>query len=215
KKTTCGSYPEFHYHQDNQDGGWTYVSNNIGATYADGNKNMEWRFCVVPGDYNRTGPTPYDMGIYSTLRKFGGGVLLLSIYHWTSADGVVHVYRRYHDDEDSGNANKITSSGGLIKYPGDYIGASLFSNNTGLTWIFAGDANDKHTGLGFDYGVIAWSTSSANTIIGIDDENTKNKNWAKWTRHTTSATPDFEWDDQNFAGIVLGNNNTYYYVKYF
>jgi len=216
KYTTCGNYQEFQYHQDNQDGGWTNIAGSMsGATYVDGSKNLEWRFCVVPGDYNRaSGLLNGQPAVRSTLRPFGGGVLLLSSYLWEAIDGTVHVFERYHDDEDSGNANQIKNLGGLSQAPDGSIGASKFNKNTFFTWIFA-DSQDKYTGLGFMYGVIGWGTTGSyyNSKISVDDEDSNNQNWSRWNIHRTTGYT--MWPDQSGLGIEIGNKNTYYYVKYF
>jgi hypothetical protein len=208
KYSTCGTYPEFHYHQDNQDGGWTNIEGLVGATTVDSNGNVEWKFCIVPGAQSTSG------GVVTSLRSYGGGVLLLSDYLWTEIDGTMNVFQRYHDDEDSNNMNQITQFGGLTQYSNGGIGASIFSSNTGLAWLFDGSQN-KDTSLNFVYGVIAQSTTSQyyNSRISIDDENSSNKNWS---RHDIiySASLIYSGENISYAGIEVGNN-TWYYIKYF
>jgi hypothetical protein len=207
KYFTCGSYPEFHYHQDNQDGGYTKINNVVGATTVDSNKNLNWKFCIVPGTVSNG----------ESLRSYGGGVLLLSNYTWTTVDGLVHVYERFHDDEDNSNQNQITQLGGLTQEADGHVGTSWFDSNTGFVWLFKDtETRSKDMQLGFVYGIIAWgmTTNDYNSLIDIDDEDSKNDNHLKHKIYTTSANP-YIYSTGDFAGIGGSGRNTIYYVKYF
>jgi len=212
KYSTCGSYPEFHYHQDNEDGGWTSITGTMGATYVDGNKNMEWRFCVVPGTKMVLKPNE-NPPVQFALHTYGGGVLLLSSYQWSKPDSVVNLYYRYHDDEDTKNANKITrNDANLLKING-YIGESWFADNTEFCWAFDSNAQIKDASLGFQYGVIESSNGYYNSVISIDDEDKNNKNHSTRKEFNNQSTPIVT-TNINLWGIIQGQKNTYYYVKY-
>ncbi len=205
KFSTCGTYPEFNYLQDNEDGGWTRVEGNVGTTFVDGNKNMNWKFCVVPGMQSVL------PGTVSSLRGYGGGVLLLSRYTWTEIDGPTHVVERYHDDEDNNNKNQILNYGGLTKV-GDYIGNSLFNKNTGLTWLFT-DTKGNGGYLGFSHGVITNNPANKIGSIYIDDENGSNANWSRHYATYSSQNSVITYND-NFRGILVDTNTTYHIAAY-
>ncbi|MDR2956339.1 MAG: hypothetical protein LBV43_14800 [Prevotella sp.] len=214
KYSTCGSYPEFQYHQDNEDGGWTSIHGDHGATYVDGNGNMKWRFCLVPGHH------PRDYGpIHDDYRKimpywYGGGVLLLYRYDWNSGHGDVDVVYRYHDDEDNNNKNHVENLGGQILEPNSYLGECQFGRNTGLTWRFSDKA--RSYALPFKYGVLSNEFSGSNASIDIDDENGSNSNWSHIFRHRagSNTTDDrMQTKDERFRGILTTERNTSYYIK--
>jgi hypothetical protein len=213
KYSTCGNYPEFHYHQDNEDhNGATKITGSVtGATTVDSNENTNWKFCVVPGS------NPAGEGDNAPLCLYGGGVLLLSDYGWSVGDGTVNVFKRDHDDEDSGNQNQITQLGGLVQQFGGYIGASRFFSNTEFSWLFAESSQSKNNSLGFAYGVIAWGTTSQyyNSKLSIDDEDSSNKNYSLHKRYINSPNPSNSYANQDYADIDISNHNTSYCIKYF
>lgn len=207
KYTTCGSYSEFHYHQDNQDGGITNIVGDAGATYVDSDKNMEWRFCIVPGLQERESPFQNEY----TIANYGGGVLLLS--NLTVFNGrTFTTYNRFHDDEDKNNKNKITQRGGLTM-SNNFVGASYFGPNTAFEWVFTGSS--KSPFISFAYGVIANNQSDYTALITVDDENSSNASDATLKEHSPvygNNSPKIT-KKVNYAGIRLGNTDTYYYIK--
>jgi hypothetical protein len=214
KYTTCGSYREFHYHQDNEDGGWTSIHGDHGATHVDGNRNMKWRFCVVPGHVRPLAVPPGYNPATATPYYYGGGVLLLYKYLWSAGHGDTDVVLRYHDDEDHSNKNNVENSGGQVWDPGSYIGECHFGKNTGLTWRFSDRA--RNFGLPFKYGVLSNEFSGGNANIDIDDENGSNANWSRIHRHRASTnTTDvrMQTKDERFRGILTWERNTQYHIK--
>lgn len=216
KHSTCGSYREFHYYQDNEDGGWTNTR-NTGATNADGNQNMNWFFCLVPGHVRGDASNPnYDpksqMPYY-----YGGGVLLLYKYNWNKGHGDVDVVTRYHDDEDHSNTNQVRNAGSLIQDNG-YIGECLFGRDTGLAWRFSDRAISYS--LPFRYGVITNEFNNGyNGSIEIDDENGSNANYCLFYRHNAgTGKTEFRQlygGNERFRGIGMWNGNTTYYVRFY
>lgn len=191
KYSTCGNNREFVYFMDCEDGGWTKTIGDVGATYADGNNNMEFRFCLVdPADY-------------------GGGVLLLTTYGWISSHGEVDVVVRYHDNEDTRNENQVKDNGGLYG-----TGESSFTENTSFVWRFA----DKKASLPFSYGVIAneFDGVSLTRQLSIDDQNRGNSNFARVFRHhpVQGTTVRDLGKGESFRGIYH-TENTIYDLKFY
>lgn len=166
KVSTCGNNREFVYFMDCQDGGVTSSSGEIGETFVD--ENVTFRFCLVdPGNY-------------------GGGTLLLYNYVWDPSEGSVDVVKRYHDNEDKKNGNKIRDNGGLTS-----TGLSTFTHNTSFFWRFS---ESRRSALPFPYGVLRNSDAyiPAPMIpqrILIDDENSSNGNEAIVWSHTSFNRP--------------------------
>lgn len=212
KYASCGSYRDFEYHQDNEDGGWTNTWNS-GWTYADGNKNMVWKFCLVPGHARSTSPS-FDYRSAAPY-YYGGGVLLLYKYLWNSGHGDVDVVFRYHDDEDHSNKNSITNMGGQVWDPNGYLGECYFGSNTGLTWRFSDRAINYS--LPFKYGVLTNDFSGSQGDINIDDENGSNADYAVIYRHKASSNTterrDVRGRDERFRGVGIWNTNTQYMIK--
>lgn len=202
KFTTCGGYGEFHYHMDNEDGGWTNIQGNVGATTVDKNKNVDFKFCLVPA---------------ITSVNYGGGVLLLSTYGWDTSHGDVDVVNRYHDDEDTGNANAVVLNNTGISYPNpnfnNWIGNCRFTENTIFAWRFSERKNDN---LNFRYGVLTNSFTNADGTINIDDQNQGNSNGATLFRHVASTGTTTQRDlqiNERFRGITNLDGNTIYHIK--
>lgn len=190
KYGTCGNNREFVFLMDCEDGGHTRAEGNIGDTYADG--NVVFRFCLVdPGNY-------------------GGGTLLLYNYQWSSSEGDVDIIRRYHDNEDKKNTNRIMDNGGLAS-----TGLSVFTHNTLLFWRFS---DNKNVSLPFQHGVLTnRSTRLPSPYIGayiyIDDENKGNVNeailWKHRVRGSTSAGPIKLQNGERYRGITVGTDTEY------
>lgn len=196
KVSTCGTYGEFVYLMDCEDGGWTNTEGNVGATFANGNKNIEFHFCLVPpADYN-------------------GGTLLLTTYGWAPIDGDVDIVGRYHDNEDHGNTNKIMSSGGGALLNRYFPGHCGFDTNTLLTWRFS---ERKNGTLPFQYGVLTNSFTVEDGKLNVDDENGGNENNAHLWRHKASdgsTTERYLTGNERFRGIGhMETGNTTYYLK--
>lgn len=199
KYQTCGGYPEFHYLQDSEDGGYSHSSGNVGETFVDKNKNINWRFCLVPG---------LEQGVLGlTATSYPGGVLTLHAYNnYSEHLGVTHVYR-YHDDE-SNNANKIQNIGKLQLDANNNIGMCCFTANTLFNWRFK--LGSQY--LGFRYGVIADEGNiDGGLFIEIDDENRKNANWARidYTVNNTTIENTMIPNGGNYAGIKAWGNTRY------
>lgn len=193
KFSTCGSYKEFVYFMDCEDGGWTNTEGSVGATAADHNKNLKFHFCVVPyGFYN-------------------GGTLLLTLSGWSKYDGDVDIVDRYHDNEDHDNKNNIDNYAGGTTENLDFPGYCTFGDNTMLTWRFS---ERKTVTLPFQYGVLTNSFTTQDGSINIDDENGRNQNFARLFRHvaSTETVSDRYMPDERFRGITTGTN-TGYHIK--
>lgn len=202
KATTCGNYREFVYHMDCQDDGVTSIIGglSVGATEVGG--NVVFHFCLVePGNY-------------------GGGTLLLYNYQWDPSEGNVDVVRRYHDNEDKRNANKIKDNGGLTS-----TGLSNFSGNTSFFWRFS---EKPGRSMPFQYGVLRNSSEpipipSTYSGIRIDDENSNNGNEAIVWRHTsflprpggTTSAPRQMYKGETFRGITATADGDTQYILNF
>lgn len=190
KVSTCGSYGEFIYFMDCEDGGWSTTKGNVGATYAEGNKNIEFHFCKVPA------------------AEYNGGSLLLSVYNWLPQYGNVDVVERYHDNEDSKNKNKVIKGADFFDLT--FPGHCSFSENTTFTWLFS----ERKTGtLPFQYGVLTNSFTTEDGTIEIDDQNQGNSNSAKLWRHVASnasTTERYLNNGERFRGISHSENTRYY-----
>ena len=189
KSTTCGNNPEFNYHMDCMDGGWTNISNpkkRPFATYVDGNGNVEFRMCIVQG------------------ANLGGFALALSpIPNNFLTQRSMLIVERYHDNEDSNNKNKV--SGALTPNKDNYLGPSCFYDNTLFSWV-----EDHGSGgyMPFAYGVI---TAIGDIEISIDDENRKNHNRARTIYYTGNGP--WSWKDYPYkewvGGMQLWENTGY------
>lgn len=192
KVSTCGTYKEFVYFMDCEDGGRTSTEGRVGATFADGNKNIKLFFCVVPFGY------------------YSGGTLLLTNYTWTSSAGDIDIVDRYHDNEDSDNKNDIEDYGGGKLENTNFPGYCSFGTNTMLTWQFS----ERKTGtLPFQYGVLTNDFITQDGIIHIDDENKGNENFAFLTKHVASTGQRTEGlIEGRFKGLDV-SSNTAYHIK--
>lgn len=192
KVSSCGDYREFVYLMDCEDGGWSSTEGKVGTTFADGNKNIKFHFCLVPTlDYN-------------------GGVLLLSTYQWHPSHGNVDVVERYHDNEDNKNTNNVESSGGGPVINNSYPGHCRFSENTAFTWRFS---ERKTANLLINYGVLTNSFTTEDGRINIDDENGNNGNSAHLWRHKSSDGTLTERNldsKERFRGITHSENTVYH-----
>lgn len=163
KTSTCGSYREFVYDMDCEDGGDSQAIGEIGATFVDGNRNVRFYFCLVPAG------------------NYGGGTLLLHDYTWYPSEGDVDVLARYHDNEDHNNKNRIIDNGGLAS-----TGVSKFEKNTILYWRFSEKPAQP---LYISYAVLTNFPAEGPVLphqLFIDDENGNNTNSAiLWTHRAT------------------------------
>lgn len=189
KYETCGSYREFVYLMDCEDGGDTHSTGNIGTTRVDGNGNVEFHFCVIPADY------------------VTGGVL--AFYQPTYFYDDLWVVKRHHDNEDHSNTNHIKDNAGLTSF-----GPTYFDKNTGFFWKIT--PASKSSKLTFKYGVLgnAPLPIAVKNTIWIDDENGKNANqaivWDKWNNPIGYDLPA----DKNFHGITPGRNTIYEILQF-
>lgn len=183
KYETCGSYREFVYHMDCEDGGDTYSTGSIGATSVDSNGNVVFHFCVIPGSLN-----------------YAGGTLVF--YQPALIFDNVYVVKRSHDNEDHNNKNEVQDNGGLSSF-----GPNYFGKNTDFFWkISLGGTPPK---LPFKYGMLGNGPLVApKNILWIDDENGKNANQAIVWHANNNIGTDLP-ADQNFHGITPGKNTTY------
>lgn len=192
KVSTCGSYREFIYRMDCEDGGSSNVQGNVGATYIDGSKNVVFYFCVVPAaDYN-------------------GATLLLTTFNYGSNFGNVDVVERYHDNEDTKNKNEIINDAGGALNIKAYPGNCSFSANTVFSWRFS---ESKNGTLPFQYGVLTNSFSTEDGKIFVDDQNQGNSNTARLWRHTPSdpvGSSRLLTTFERFRGISHSQNTTYH-----
>ena len=178
---------------DCEDGGWSGTEGNVGATFVDGNKNVEFHFCLVPLGY------------------YNGGTLLVNLYGWSSYDGNVDIVDRYHDNEDHSNKNTkvVNTIYGITAK--DFPGYCGFGENTTLVWMFS---DRKSMTLPFQYGVLTNSfvEGEEDGVIHIDDENGSNSNWANVTRHNASTgQKEFRslQSGERFRGVTTGKNTAY------
>lgn len=185
KYETCGNNREFVYFMDCEDGGDTKSSGNIGSSEVDGNGNVRFRFCLVP------------------FAGYGGGVLLLCDFSFSSSISDVRIVERYHDDQDGNNKNKIEDNGGL-----SYTGATQFSANTKFSWIYHPDFGNK---LPFRYGVLGDSPTGPvpGNSIYTDDEDTRNGNVAYLFSGPGIENRRELAKDEYFRGIQAGRNTIY------
>ena len=201
KINSCGSYREFVYHMDCEDGGDTKSIGDIGATYVDGNGNVTFHFCLVPvGNYE-------------------GGALLLHNYTWTPEEGDVDVVLRHHDNEDHNNKNHIVNNGGLTS-----TGISRFDKNTEFYWRFSNNPTYTLTGFG------VLSKPEQGPVLPhqlfIDDENGKNANtatlWMHRAKKNTGGLPPTGTTTsrklntgEDYRGAMIVDRNTIYNIKIF
>lgn len=185
KIQTCGSYPEFVYFMDCEDGGWTSIDNPFNQPFAsevDRNGNFRFRFCLVPTSF------------------YSGYVLHFGTADPLSLVTTKNVLERYHDNEDSKNQNNIESQPSGLNYGGTH-----FDKNTLFMWVFQ-EGSGKN--LGFQYGVI----HEFGTIqLNIDDENKSNSNWHRNTVRDSNGNfheADFP-KDTWINGFNLGKNTGY------
>ena len=190
KKTSCGPYGEFVYSMDCEDGGWSRVEGNVGATTADSNNNITFHFCIV---------SPLEI-------RANTGALMLTNYRYHPSYGTVELVRRYHDNEDKGNRNAIINAGGLENLNGT-VGDCVFGENTIFTWMFSYNRPwPTSTKLSISYGTLMGSSSSEGSgRIHIDDENRGNKNWA--TRYGIGNPLPLH---GRYRGISMTENTVYY-----
>lgn len=195
KNTSCGNNREFIYFMDCEDGGGTFATKgidgrpNVGATIVD--SNVTFKFCLVdPGNY-------------------GGGTLLLYNYVWNIKEGDVDVVKRYHDNEDTNNRNKIQDNGGLTS-----TGLTSISANTTFYWRFS-DRKDR-----IPAGLVLRATphrvpEQLPPSITIDDENKKNGNEAILTQYRvnqdgyTGYQSTRRLGNETFRGITVNHNTVY------
>lgn len=190
KRTTCGNNREFIYFMDCEDGGNTYSVGNIGATEANG--NVTFKFCLVdPGNY-------------------GGGTLLLYNYQWNIREGNVDIVRRYHDNEDVNNRNKVHDYGGLTS-----IGPTQISANTAFYWRFSDRRDRVPEGLVLRP-VPHRIPEQIPPSIYIDDEDKRNGNEAFLTQFIVNQDGYSGYqinrelnDNETFRGITVGKNTVY------
>ena len=199
KMTSCGSYPEFSFDMDCEDGGHSSITGNVGATKLDKHRNLNFFFCLVePGNY-------------------GGGTLLLYDYKYDPSEGDVDVVKRFHDTEDGKNANKITNNGGLTS-----TGHTQIGYNVTLYWRFS-DRPRRNPYI--SYGVIRNDNTPLplpmpGASIFVDDEDKKNANeailWSYRVKPNHPGLPPIVTTStrklntgETFRGITADKNTTY------
>lgn len=176
KVGSCGTYKEIEIIMDCEDTkGGSNTTGNVGATYSDRNQNIHFHFCLTEAH-----------------RFYPGGVLLIdninyeSLYTRLPMDIIV----RYHDTEDSSGSNGLKSnhpkyntlasiSNGLTHI--DSSGATLAWGFPRLGDFFYPSIPAPHPMVGpsgIHYGLLVKEPSSTGTIY-CDDEDKRNKNWAK------------------------------------
>lgn len=203
---SCGVYPELDVRIDTEDTHQkSKIDGSVGDTYIDGNGNVVLRFCLTEAS-----------------QYYPGGVFLVTPINYLRNDisfrfPWMNIVARYHDCDDKHTANaawgthpKFNSAGAISS------GYTKIDHNAVLAWAFP-DRRDIPAGMlgrnfgpktRINYGVICGSPAGTMGHIFFDDEDSKNKNWAKLYTGNT-FTQDLRDGFYGYYGMDLGKNTWY------
>lgn len=202
KSGSCGVYKELDVLIDAEDThAVSRTENMVGDSFVDKNGNINFKFCLTEAS-----------------QYYPGGVFLVDHinYFQTDTRQDMKIVVRYHDCDDKGSVNRASGT-----HP-KYNSASTISNgytkldaNAALAWAYPNVSNRPTmclTKLGpksrINYGLLAGTTASIMGRIFVDDEDSKNKNWAKlYTGYTFEKI--FMTDALIAYGMSIGKNTRY------
>ena len=227
--TRSGTFPEFIYYMDCEDGGWTDINGKpteprLPGTWVDGNGNIWMSFCLVMADNNydfipfHTGALYFHGGNARHIAE-NGKKLCHAAAH-PEIPGGLEFLERAHDNEDNNNINGFNI---INQQSYDYIMEDFFpdwtprptcidTKNMLLTWIINKGFPIKQFNPGFSYGVL--SLEKTDIKISIDDENGKNNyrmTVAQWLEGGYWRNPS--WTNRGKYHDLILDQNSFYYVK--
>ncbi|QTE22135.1 hypothetical protein [Polaribacter cellanae] len=161
KDLTCAGNEELKIFMDCEDSRPTTKTEDwTGDSYADRNKNLTLKFCIVPNNFVKTN---YDYAILNLTSNVPNSTIRID---------------RYFDNQDRKNANNSTINGSLTQ---GWKGYTLLSGgNYQLSWIMYQKTNSSQALPSFNmsYGVLGrFGTNKYNKgYILSDDEDSRNAN---------------------------------------
>lgn len=187
----CGSYKKLLIFMDTEDRkGHSWTSGNVGASFVDGNKNVQLKICVVP-----TANVTFKRGVSEYALLHLGGVIPTGVSTIT----------RFFDNEDSSNANAGRSFYNGKAYSGPLGQCIIGEGNTTLAFLYYESdyyTPDAFPSLGVSYGVFG-KVGDSRAQIYTDDEDSNNTNWCYITKN------NIRYDRSgNIGDVLITDNNT-------